>query len=134
MTEVARRFGVSRQTVHAWLRRYAADGGAVVWVISPRGRIRVRIRCPGGRGAVLELRGAHPAWGADRIRYQLEREGVGPVPGRTSIYRALVRHGLVSRRSGVGSGRIIGGGNGAGRWSCGRWMWSAGSTWSTGPS
>ena len=27
VTEVARRFGVSRQTVHAWLRRYAGDGG-----------------------------------------------------------------------------------------------------------
>ncbi len=34
-------------------------------------------------------------WGPDRIRYQLERDGVAVVPGRTSIYRALVRHGLV---------------------------------------
>src|SRR5215217_8685229 len=25
--EVARRFGVSRQSVHSWLTRYAADGG-----------------------------------------------------------------------------------------------------------
>ena len=25
--EVARRFGVSRQSVHSWLRRYAAEGG-----------------------------------------------------------------------------------------------------------
>ena len=42
VTEVARRFGVSRQSVHAWLRRYAAEGA--VWVIGRRGRIRVRIR------------------------------------------------------------------------------------------
>ena len=27
VTEVARRFGVARQTVHAWLRRYGSDGG-----------------------------------------------------------------------------------------------------------
>ena len=26
VTDVARRFGVARQTVHVWLRRYAADG------------------------------------------------------------------------------------------------------------
>ena len=39
---------------------------------------------------------SHEAWGADRIGYQLEQDGVGPVPGRTSIYRALVRNGLVS--------------------------------------
>ena len=27
VTEVARRFEVSRQSVHSWLTRYAADGG-----------------------------------------------------------------------------------------------------------
>ena len=26
VTDVARRFGVARQTVHVWLRRYAAEG------------------------------------------------------------------------------------------------------------
>ena len=26
VTDVARRYGVARQTVHEWLRRYAADG------------------------------------------------------------------------------------------------------------
>ena len=26
VTEVARRYGVARQTVHTWLRRYAEDG------------------------------------------------------------------------------------------------------------
>ena len=96
VTEVARRFGVSRQSVHAWLRRYAAGGGfgglgdhsskphACPQQMSPRVEV-----------AVLELRWRHPAWGADRIRYQLGRDGVVPVPGRTSIYRALMRNGLV---------------------------------------
>ena len=27
VTEVARRYGIVRQTVHEWLRRYAGDGG-----------------------------------------------------------------------------------------------------------
>jgi transposase InsO family protein len=40
---------------------------------------------------VLSLRDAHPVWGPDRIRYELEREGVDPVPSRSGIYRALVR-------------------------------------------
>jgi hypothetical protein len=44
---------------------------------------------------VVAMRRAHPAWGPDRIRWQLERDGVDPLPGRTSVYRALVRHGLV---------------------------------------
>jgi transposase len=96
VTEVARRFGVSRQTVHAWLNRYAADGGL--------GGLGDRSSRPHGcphqmspvvEARIVELREAHRMWGPDRIGYQLGRDGVVPVPGRSSIYRALVRHGLV---------------------------------------
>lgn len=41
------------------------------------------------------IREANPAWGPDRIRYQLRREGVVPVPGRSGVYRALVRNGRI---------------------------------------
>jgi transposase InsO family protein len=93
VTEVARRFGVSRQSVHVWLRRYAADQTLGDRSSRPYG-------CPHQMSPVVEariveIRRAHLVWGADRIGYQLEREGIGPVPGRTSIYRALVRNGLV---------------------------------------
>jgi transposase len=93
VTEVARRFGVSRQSVHVWLRRYAADQTLGDRSSRPYG-------CPHQMSPVVEariveIRRAHLVWGADRIGYQLERDGVGRVPGRTSIYRALVRNGLV---------------------------------------
>ena len=45
VTVVARRFGVSRQTVHRWLGRYAGEGGWRIWSIGRPGRGRVRIRC-----------------------------------------------------------------------------------------
>jgi transposase InsO family protein len=48
---------------------------------------------------VVELRRAHPGWGPRTIRYHLEREGVEPVPSRSSIYRALLRHNLVDRKA-----------------------------------
>jgi transposase InsO family protein len=91
--EVARRFKVSRQSVHTWLRRYAADQGLGDRSSRPHG-------CPHQMSPVVEariveIRRSHPVWGADRIGYQLARDGSGPVPGRTSIYRALVRNGLV---------------------------------------
>jgi transposase InsO family protein len=96
VTDVAVRYGVVRQTVHGWLRRYANDGG--LGGLSDRSSKPVS--CPHQMGPVLEatvvaMRRAHPAWGPDRIRWQLERDGVDPLPGRTSVYRALVRHGLV---------------------------------------
>jgi transposase InsO family protein len=96
VVEVARRNGVTRQTVHEWLRRYASDGG----LGGLADRSSRPASCPHQMSAHLEatvvaMRRAHPAWGPDRIRWQLGRDGIEPVPGRSSIYRALVRHGLV---------------------------------------
>ena len=42
------------------------------------------------------MRRAHPGWGPRTILFWLEREGVAPLPGRTSVERCLVRHGLVT--------------------------------------
>jgi transposase InsO family protein len=47
---------------------------------------------------VVRLRREHPGWGPSRIRWQLERAGTEPLPGRSSIYRALVRQGLVAAK------------------------------------
>jgi transposase InsO family protein len=45
---------------------------------------------------IVELRREHPGWGPRTILYWLEREGVTPLPGRTSVERCLIRHGLVT--------------------------------------
>ena len=44
---------------------------------------------------IVEMRRTHPGWGPRTIRTHLAREGVTPLPGRSSIYRALVRHRLL---------------------------------------
>ncbi len=44
---------------------------------------------------IVELRREHPGWGPRTIGHRLEREGVVPLPARSSIYRCLVRHGLI---------------------------------------
>jgi transposase len=93
---VARQYGVSRQTVHAWLRRYARDGA----VLNLEDRSSRPHGCPHQMAPALEaqvlvLRDAHPRWGPTRIVYELAREGVVAVPGRSSVYRALVRNGRI---------------------------------------
>ena len=65
------------------------------WRIGRRGRMGVRIRCRRGwrRGW---WRCAGPSgWGPRTIRSRLAAAGVDPLPGRSSMYRCLVRHGLV---------------------------------------
>jgi transposase InsO family protein len=96
VVEVARRNGVTRQTVHEWLRRYAGEGGlGALADRSSRPTSCPHQMSPEVEARVVAMRRAHPAWGPDRIRWQLGRDGVDPVPGRSSVYRALVRHGLV---------------------------------------
>src|SRR5262245_2943510 len=96
VVEVARRYGVARQTVHEWLARYANDGG----LGGLADRSSRPLSCPHQMSAVVEarivqLRREHPGWGPSRIRWELERAGAEPLPGRSAVYRALIRHGLV---------------------------------------
>jgi len=96
VTEVARRNGVTRQTVHRWLRRYAeAEGLAGLADRSSRpGRCPHQMP-PVAEARVVELRLAHPGWGPARIVYELRRARADPVPSRSGVYRALVRHRLI---------------------------------------
>ena len=96
VTEVAAQLGVSRQTVSGWKSRYEASGLAGL-----ADRSRRPASCPHQasaevEAAVCELRRKHPRWGPRRIAHVLERSGaVAPAPSRMTVYRILVRHGLV---------------------------------------
>ena len=94
VTEVAAKVGVSRQTVHSWLSRYA-QGGLEALADRPHRALSCPHRMPAAvEVRLVELREAHPAWGPDRLRYRLEREGVDPLPSRAAVGRALARLGL----------------------------------------
>jgi len=98
VNEVARRLGVSRQSVHAWIARYEAGGLPALADRSHR-----PTSCPHQTVAeiearICELRREHPGWGPRRVEHQLGRLGVEPVPSRSAIYRCLKRHGLVELR------------------------------------
>src|SRR4051794_34581388 len=73
VSEVAAEIGVSRQTVHAWLRRYRAAGLAGL-VDRPHRTVSCPHRASREVEAVVcELRRAHPKWGALRILHELMR-------------------------------------------------------------
>ncbi len=96
VTDVARRNGVSRQTVHEWLVKYANQG--LVGLIDRPSKPQ---SCPHQMSPVIEariveLRREHPGWGARTLEHRLGLEGFDPIPGRTSIHRCLIRHGLIT--------------------------------------
>ena len=80
VTEVAARHGVTRQSVHAWVRRYRAGGLAALADRSHR-----PASCPhqipaGVEALACELRRSHPRWGPARLAFELGRRGATPVP------------------------------------------------------
>jgi transposase len=95
VTQAAEKVGVSRQTLHAWLARYEAEGleGLV-------DRSHRPVTCPHQMPAVveaalLELRRSRSYWGPRRLVHELAKRGVQPVPSASAAYRALVRAGMV---------------------------------------
>jgi transposase InsO family protein len=97
--EVADRYGVSRQALHGWLRRYRTGGLEALADRSHRPH-----SCPHQMPATVEAhlcerRRRHPPWGPARLAHELVRIGVDSPPGLTSIYRALVRNGLIQPKA-----------------------------------
>ena len=98
VTEVAERYGVSRQSVHAWLRRYRDEGPSGLAdrshkVIHHPWQIPAELE-----SAVCELRRKHSKWGPKRLVFEMDRRGHGTIT-RSTVYRVLVRNGLIEPKS-----------------------------------
>ena len=96
MSELCRRFGVSRKTGYKWLRRYASAGMSGLLDRSRRphdspGRISEAIE-----RSVLVVRAEHPAWGGRKIRRVLLNAGHDGVPSASTITAILRRHGQIN--------------------------------------
>ncbi|MFG1961489.1 IS481 family transposase [Nonomuraea sp. NPDC049028] len=95
VTDVAGRYGISRQSVHAWVRRYR-DGGLAALADRSHAPKAHPMQTPAAVEALIcELRRAHPRWGPRTLLWELGRRGVEPLPSRASIYRVLVRNSLI---------------------------------------
>ena len=98
VAEVGRRYGVSRRAVHGWLGRYEREGLAGLADRSHRPAHQPRQLDAGIEALICQLRGSHPRWGPRRLLFELGKAKVRPLPSRSTIYRVLVRHGVVAAR------------------------------------
>ena len=80
---------------------------------------------------LLELRRSRPYWGPRRLVFELAKRGVSPVPSESAAYRALVRAAMIDPHLRDRRSRKWKRWERARRWSCGRWMWWAGSRFLT---
>jgi transposase len=97
---VAAAFGVSRQTLHTWLRRYAADGLGGLIDRSHRPDSSPHHTSAALETRVCEIRREHPRWGPRRIAHELARTSPpeGAVVSRTTVHRILRRNRLIDTR------------------------------------
>ncbi|HEV7775749.1 MAG TPA: IS481 family transposase [Luteibacter sp.] len=94
VTELARRFGVSRKTAYKWIERQAAGE-------PPQDRSRRPERSPLKTAlpieeAVVTLRREHPCWGGRKLAKVLSNRGHEFVPAPSTITDILRRHGLLA--------------------------------------
>ncbi|MBF6341390.1 helix-turn-helix domain containing protein [Nocardia abscessus] len=98
VTEVCRRYRISRKTYYSYLARYRAQGVAG---LVPRSRRPNRFpgRSPAAvEAAVVRIRLNRPQWGARRIRAELMRGSTSQVPAISTVHAILRRNGLVGAR------------------------------------
>jgi transposase len=95
VTEVAKDWGVSRQTMHSWLARYEEEG-----LEGLNNRSHRQAHSPHQIPAVLEamvleMRRAKPYWGARRLALELRGKAVEPAASESAVYRCLIRAGVI---------------------------------------
>ena len=95
VSELCRRFGISRQTAYKWLRR--ADAGNLATEDRSRRPHSSPLRtAPGIEAHVLAVRERFPFYGGRKIHYVLLREGIEHPPAASTITAILDRNGLLA--------------------------------------
>lgn len=95
VSEVAVRYGVSRQAVYAWKSKYEAAGLEGLQEKSRRPRTSPTRLPAEVEALVCETRRTNPRWGARRIAFEIARTSAGAAPSRATVHRVLARNGLI---------------------------------------
>ncbi len=95
MTELCRRFQISRKTGYKWVHRFQAEGAAGLTDRSRRPhQVHYQVPEPTQEFLLAERR-QHPAWGARKLRQRASVEGLLAVPACSTITALLKRAGLL---------------------------------------
>jgi len=95
VSELCRRFRVSRKTGYKWLARLTAEGEAGLADRSRRPQHSPRRTPVEMEAAVVALRETHPAWGGRKLRRRLQDVGYRDVPAPSTLTAILHRHGRI---------------------------------------
>jgi transposase InsO family protein len=92
ISELCRRFGISRKTGYKWLKRYQQGGEGGLADRPRRPHHSPRRSSTAIEAAVLEVRHEHPVWGGRKIKAYLERQAKTHLPSPSTITEILRRN------------------------------------------
>lgn len=95
ISELCRRFGISRKTGYKLLARFKEHGNLGLEERSRRPIHHPATTPEAMEMLILEERKLHPCWGARKLKRVLEDKGIIDVPGKSSVNRILDRNGLL---------------------------------------
>lgn len=95
LTEICRRFGISRKMGYKWLERYDMEGIMGLQDRSRRPQTSPRRTPDPMEEAVLAVRQEHDTWGGRKIKARLQTLGWQDVPAASTITEILRRHGCI---------------------------------------
>jgi transposase InsO family protein len=101
ISELCRRFGISRPTGYKWLKRFDCFGEVGLEELSRRPKHSPLRVDAATEELILAIRDERPSWGARKIKRCLEDLGSGGLPSPSTITEILRRNGrLDEKRSG----------------------------------
>ncbi len=99
VSELARRFGVSRPTVYTWIERYRDGGTEALTDRSHAPHTQPHQTAPEVETLIVEARRAHPTWGPRKLLpYLARRYPDVKLPAASTAGAILKRHGLTKTR------------------------------------
>ena len=94
LSALCRKYGISRPTGYKWLERYK---GGETMLDRPHTPFRKPFKTsPDVELRIVDVRAAHPTWGARKIQRFLVDKGENSVPAASTINDILKRNGCIS--------------------------------------
>ena len=95
ISQLCRRFQISREVGYKWLKRYRQEGLPGLADRSRRPQHSPRRAESAVEQRVLRMRDRHKVWGARKIRQRLLDQGVSSMPASSTVHAILCRHGRI---------------------------------------
>lgn len=95
ISELCRRFGISRKIGYKWINRFRAGGYPGLANRSSRPKTSPIRTSSALEKAILQVRELHPAWGGRKIHRRLQNLGWQQVPAASTITAILRRNGCI---------------------------------------